>query len=227
MLAATDRRLAGQAAELLRGELQHRPVELARGELPLERLNFEALAVELSRSVDERRKQYDRTFGLLVPRECPPYETEYHPSGDASFRSQQLADVAGFYRAFGLQSSSRRPERPDHIGLELEFMALVLMKKRMAQQQSGHSAAERARLCEDAERKFFAEHLAWWAPAFAAGLRRKAGAGLYAGVADVLAAFIAAERQYLEVPPSAQQASPMLIETAEEQAGCAACPLRT
>ena len=71
-------------------------------------------------------------FGLVLTRECPPYETEYHPSSEPFFRSQEMADVAGFYRAFGLETAQAARERPDYLGLELEFMAFLLLKKRLA-----------------------------------------------------------------------------------------------
>src|SRR5262249_16104379 len=152
----------------------------------------------LPRSASELRAEYDRIFGLVLCRECPPYETEYHPSAETFLRAQQLADIAGFYRAFGLEPSRSRPERPDHIALELAFMAFLGRKGREA--QSGAEKAEEVRVCADAQRKFFRDHLAWWLPFFTTGLRHKAEHGFYAEVGRALAAFLPLERSRLNVP---------------------------
>jgi TorA maturation chaperone TorD len=217
--------LACTAADLLRSEAGTVAERLGFGELSPQRLDLRPLVAELRRPVEELRAEYDRLFGLVLARECPPNETEYHPSSEPFFRSQQLADIAGFYRAFGLDPSSADAERPDHLGLELEFMALLLMKKRLtlASPDEGPEAAERARVCDEAQRNFFREHLAWWVPAFATGLRRKAGHGFYAAAGQVLAALVPAERSRLGVDTPPVPVQPARIERPEEQAGCAGC----
>jgi TorA maturation chaperone TorD len=224
---ADSQHLAREAAELLREEAKSRPEVLGLGELPSEQLTLDPLLTELHKPIDILRGEYDRVFGLLVPRECPPYETEYHPSSETFFRAQQLADIAGFYRAFGIEPASAIPERPDHIALELEFMAFLLLKQRLALAvpEPGLEGAGRAAVCEAAQRSFLRDHLAWWVPAFARGLRRKAGDGFYAAIGEILAAFLPAERSRFDVPAPRTPLQPALIERPEEQAGCASCPL--
>ncbi len=51
-------------------------------------------------------------------------------------RTLELADVAGFYRAFGVQVSPGS-ERADHITTELEFMHLLAVKASIALQEEG------------------------------------------------------------------------------------------
>lgn len=65
-----------------------------------------------------------------------------------------LADIAGFYRAFNVQTAGR--ERHDHIGTELEFMALVMQKEYRAREEVNTEAAE---VCRDIARAFFRDHL--------------------------------------------------------------------
>jgi TorA maturation chaperone TorD len=223
LLDFENQELAREAADLLRAEAQ--PVSLGCGELSREALDVRPLLLETVRPLAELRAEYDRVFGLVPSRECPPYETEYHPSSETFFRSQQLADVAGFYRAFGLDPSRAEPERPDHVALELEFVAFLLLKKRLALASGApdEDIAERVSLCEEAERTFFREHLAWWIPSFTRGLRRKAGSGFYVEAGRVLAALLPVERARfgLEAPRLSLPAS--LIERPEEQAGCAGC----
>src|SRR5262249_47366703 len=152
--------------------------------------------------VEVLRAAYDVVFGHVTSRECPPYEAEYHSTSEPFFRSQQMADVAGFYRAFGLELSHAHPERPDHVALELEFLAFVLLKRPLALAGPGTNAEkdEQVSVCDAAERTFFRDHLAWWLPSFATGLRRKAGHGVYAELGQVLAAFLPVERRRFGVP---------------------------
>jgi TorA maturation chaperone TorD len=219
-----SRRIACHAAEVLREEAIADPAALGFGELPPDRLDVGPLLTALDRPLLEQTAEYDRVFGLVPSRDCQPYETEYHVA-EPFFRAQQLADVAGFYRAFGLEPSRTVPERPDHLALELEFMAFLLMKKRLAALAAAgdNGTTEAAQVCADAETAFFRDHLAWWVPSFAAGLRRKAGGGFYAAVGLLLAALIPAERLRFGVaaPRLPLRAAP--IESSEEQAGCAAC----
>jgi TorA maturation chaperone TorD len=223
VLQHQSQELAREAADYLRGQSTVSVSALGPGELPLEDLDLRPLLQNLSRPVWEIGADYDRIFGLLTCRECPPYETEYHPTSEAFFRAQQLADVAGFYRAFGLEPARATPERPDHIALELEFMAFVLLKKRLAVGSEEPERWERADVCDDVQRRFFEEHLAWWAPAFATGLLHKAGSGSYTSLARILAAFSAAERGHFGLPAPRRPMHVTLIERPEEQEGCAVC----
>jgi TorA maturation chaperone TorD len=220
-----NQRLVCDAASLLQAEASDVPIPLGMGELPQDGLDMQAVLDMLNQPLPEVCEAYDRTFGLVICRECPPYETEYHQSAEASFRSQQMADIAGFYRAFGLEEARATPERPDYLPLELEFMAFLLMKKRLTlvSDESEPEAIEKANICHDAASKFFRDHLAWWVPAFATGLRRKAGDGLYAALASVLASLIPLERRRFGLDLAPTPVTPVLIERPEGQSGCAAC----
>jgi putative dimethyl sulfoxide reductase chaperone len=192
-----------------------------------EECDIPLLVEQLHAPLDELRADYDRVFGLVVSKECPPYETEYYPTQETFGRSQQIADVAGFYRAFGIEPSQSSPERPDHLALELEFLAFLLLKKRLALAavDLDPEASEQASVCERAHRDFFRDHLAWWVPAFAAGLRRRAKDGYPHVLARVLTAWIPAECRRLDISAVLMPVRPELIEGPEEQSGCAACSL--
>jgi TorA maturation chaperone TorD len=218
-----NQQLARNAADLLRSEAIG-PI-LGFGELPVDDLDLVPLERELEQSKEEWVEEYDRVFGIVHARECPPYETEYHENAEPFFRSQQLADIAGFYRAFGLTTARAVPERPDHVSLELEFMALLSMNKRLAlEAESGdRSSLEAIDVCEQAERAFLRDHLAWWLPSFCTGLRRKAGDGLYAAAGRILAAWLPIERQRLGVRAGRLSLVPKMIEPPDAQMGCIGC----
>jgi TorA maturation chaperone TorD len=219
------RRLTSQAADLLRQEAELAPYKIGLGELPSSCLDLKPLLAEFQQWSQDSVGGFVKTFGLVCNRECPPYETEYQPSAESFFRAQELADIAGFYRAFGIEPATAKPERPDYLPLELEFMAFLIMKKLLAQGivEGTDGAAENALICARAERTFFQEHLYWWAASFAQGLRRKAAQGWYARAAELLAAFLPFERSRLDVPPARLPLRSALIERPEEQAGCAEC----
>jgi TorA maturation chaperone TorD len=164
--------------------------------------------------------QYENTFGLLVSSNCPPYETEYINSKFAFQRSNTLADISGFYQAFGLTTSDIRPERPDHVVLELEFMACLLGLERQAYDQDSERQKTRRQVCRDAQTRFLHEHLGWWTPAFAKLLRVADPKGFYAAAGDFLAALIPTERAFLKVPPASQPVGPTTVERPEHCEGC-------
>jgi TorA maturation chaperone TorD len=76
-------------------------------------------------------------------------------------------------------------------------------------------------VCEKAEHNFFRDHLAWWVPAFATALRRKAGDGFYAAAGRALAALARAERRRLGVDTPSVSARPDRDDQSEEPEGCA------
>jgi TorA maturation chaperone TorD len=214
---ASSLQLAADAADLLREEAEESGAVLGFGELAPDDLDLAPLLAASMRSSEEIVAEYDRVFGLVPSRECPPYETEYCTTSEPFYRAQQLADVAGFYRAFGLEPSRARPERPDHIVLQLEFMAFLIAKKRLSED------ADQVAVCEQAEAAFFRDHLAWWAPSFATGLRRKGTGGPYAAVGQVLASYLPTERVRFGISPPRVPLKATLIEQPEDQAGCTSC----
>jgi TorA maturation chaperone TorD len=131
-----------------------------------------------------------------------------------------MADIAGFYQAFGLKTSRRHAERLDHVVLEFEFMALLLSLEHQAAEGDPKWRNERLQVCRDAESRFFREHLAWWVPAFAHLLGKEAGVGcFYEAVSVFVAALIAAERALFDLPEPGPPAQP----TRTEPEACDGC----
>ena len=223
---ALDRKLqavAAAAAELLASEAREN-VELGTGELPPRQLDVLPVVTALARPREEIVVEHQDVFGLLLGKTAPPCETEYCRSTLTFYRSHQLADVAGFYQAFGLEPNREQPERQDHISVELEFMAHLIEKELAAAASSDAALEEKAPLCREAQIKFFEAHLAWWVPAFAELLRQAAPAdGLYAALADALARFIPCERAVLGIRSSEALAEPRSAEETVEGKECSGC----
>jgi TorA maturation chaperone TorD len=215
-------RLVPQAAAVMRALPEVKSVTLGIGEQPVRFLNPTTVLERLPDSQDAFNTEYETTFGLVVGSACPPYETEYIGSKFAFQRSNSLADINGFYRAFGLTIA--RSERPDHIALELEFMASLLALERRAAEAGFPRGEESLKVCREAQILFLKEHLAWWVPAFARLLVQENASGFYAAVASFLAALIPAERALLGVAPQSRRVS--LSREASPDA-CEGCQLTT
>lgn len=206
------------ACELLRGELAA-VTPLGLGELPPGRLDPAVAFARLPASSEELNAEYEQTFGLLVTAGCPPYETEYI-DGKLNFqRSAELADIAGYYRAFGLDAAADHTERPDHIALELEFMAVLIDLECRA------TTDDQFQVSRNAQANFVRDHLSWWVPSFARLLAKENPDRFLAALGQFLCAFLPAERALLGVAPQLMPAQPSRLEHPEECAGCLLQPL--
>ncbi len=155
---------------------------------------------------------YRRVFDHTLTAESPPYETQYGPA-HIFMQSQELADIAGFYRAWGLEVSDQAKERVDHISVELEFMSYLALREAHAMEKGDE---EKVALCQEIETKFMSEHLGRWVPVFATILEEKAtngpasveqsghsGSRYYASLAKTLRKFVAWDADQLGVRPQA------------------------
>lgn len=202
-----------QAARLLAQE--QREVELGPGEADARRLSPERLFAAFTAECDTLDKFYRQLFGLTsISQRCPPCGIEYDPNTDVTYRSQQLADVSGFYQAFGLQTAARASERLDHLSVEAEFLYVLLAKEAAALDSGNQEGVE---ICRDARRKFFRDHVGWWLPAFSRILSHIATSAYYRELATLTASLSAFERVSLGLPtfqgrfapkPSAEEPPP-------------------
>lgn len=109
--------------------------------------------------IDALRSEYLRLFDLSSDR-ISLHESEYGRTRTL-FKANTLADIAGFYRAFGFELGSGQ-EMLDHISVELEFYALLQIKW-LYLDQAG--APEGSAIVTDAMRSFLQDHLGCFAPA--------------------------------------------------------------
>jgi TorA maturation chaperone TorD len=121
------------------------------------------------------------------------YETDYGPR-DVWRQSNELADIAGFYRGFGFDPIG---ERPDHAAVELEFLHVLAYKEVWA---TVHHDEANVDVCRRAAAAFERDHALRWLPALAARSGALAADGPYAAAARLLTAFCVAESERLGVP---------------------------
>ncbi len=174
----------------------------------------EQLGRQVARSPDLLEEAYRHVFPHIETGDCPSHETAY-TAHNIFQETQTLSDLAGFFRAFGLELAQR--ERPDHIGVELEFMYVLTYKEGYALL---HHGAEQARLCRIVQRKFMEHHLGRWAPRFAVLLAR-GGASDHLGAAAALAqAFLDRELTQLRVKADVVSAIPVIEAPAADDFVC-------
>ena len=115
----------------------------------------------LPAGLPELQNAYLAVFGHTVRGDCPPHEIEYGElKADALFQPHRLADIAAFYRAFGLEVASDANDRVDNVAMECEFFSVLCAKEAVADQP------EHLDICRNAQKQFLREHLARWVPAF-------------------------------------------------------------
>ncbi len=155
----------------------------------------EQLAELLRDAKDESlRRSYEATFEPDAGLRCAPLETSLVPRTpqEGMVRTFEMADVAGFYRAFGVEMKPGT-ERPDHVAAELEFMHLLALKEVLALREEGEG--ERADVCRDAARSFLRDHLGRFAPRLRERLEEVAVDPIYAAAGRILERFVAADAE--------------------------------
>lgn len=211
--------------------------DLGLGERLPTNVETEPLIGWLALPTARRERVHQLIFGLVMTKLCPSYETEYCSWKDATHQAQELADIGGFYRAFGIQPNRAAPERMDHVSLEIEFIALLIEKERVAERMVEENTSDCIDVCRNARQSFVRDHAGWWMPTFGRLLEKRAnmlcesdpemGNDLrkMAGVAQVLCAWIAVERILADVAPSRRIISPSVApqETDNDCGSCGSC----
>ncbi len=138
---------------------------------------------------------YLAVFGHSAGGSIAPYETEY--GNEALFQQpQELGDLVGFYRAFGLDVRRDQHERADHISCECEFLSFLTMKEAYALE---HRDTEMLADTRKAQKLFLRDHLGRFLPTFTHKLDREEPAGFYAKLADLGLRFVSLEANQMGI----------------------------
>ena len=120
----------------------------------------------ISNGIPRIQEEYTRVFGHTLSKDTSPYELE-HSKKEVFALTQNLADIRGFYNAFGLELAES--ERADHIAIEAEFLSYLLFKEGYAKETLKNE--ENAEVCCQARHDFLHDHFSWWTPHFARNLQ--------------------------------------------------------
>jgi TorA maturation chaperone TorD len=141
--------------------------------------------------------EHRRVFTNVITLDCPPYETLF--GNDHVFaQSHVMGDIAGFYKAFGVELSKDIHERLDHLSVEFEFMHFLTYK---GSSSRCHDGSEKTEIVVDAQKEFVKNHIGRWVPLFCRMLAKKADAGLFKILADSMSEWMDFEVAFLGVNP--------------------------
>jgi TorA maturation chaperone TorD len=148
-------------------------------------------------SAEDLASEHSRLFlgGGLVPLREGGYGDGLRFAG----QPVDIADLSGFYQAFGFGPPPVAANPPDHLGTELEFMSLLHLKTAFALQRR---RSEQVRITQAAMAHFVEDHLGRWTEAFEAALHGASAAPAYSSLAGLLRRAIVVECGRLGVRPA-------------------------
>jgi TorA maturation chaperone TorD/NAD-dependent dihydropyrimidine dehydrogenase PreA subunit len=147
--------------------------------------------------------EYSRLFVGPARLEAPPYESVYRdPQGLVMGTAAQ--DVLWCYAAEGLTLSPGYHDLPDHVAVELEFMAHLAGREAQAWKREDVEGALTYLGKEDA---FLRDHLKGWVSAFCERIRGGTEHPFYAALATLTGAFVALDAQQISTALQRESAS--------------------
>lgn len=172
-----------------------------------------------STSLEAKKDAFVRVFGHTARGEVPPYETEYG-TGGPFFQPQELSDIVGFYRAFGLDVNPSEHERLDHICCESEFMCFLCAKEAYALEAEDADMADEVRRVQ---RLFVRDHFGAFARTVCANLANLSHAPWHAAIGEFGSALIESEYGRLDIPLDRAYLSLRSVEDLAVPMACGSC----
>ena len=144
---------------------------------------------------DELAAEWEANFEASGGLFCPLGETAHctESAQEAWLKGYRLADIAGFYHAFGVEVTPGSGVA-DHLAMELEFMHLLAVKEAVALEQG---EVEGAGTCRDAAISFMNDHLGRWTGKVHQRLEDGQGT-VYPVAAAILEGFVSLDKKFLQ-----------------------------
>ena len=109
-----------------------------------------------------------------------------------------IADLNGFYAAFGFVLTEEAPSPPDYLGTEAEFLSLLHLKKAVTLRKRER---ERVLIVERAMARFLTEHLGRWVNSLGDALREAGAVAPYTALQRLLRECVGADCARLKARP--------------------------
>ncbi len=174
-----------EGLEVLRGSRRDLSTSLEVLEIDFDPASLEVLLDPGQGCLQELQGEHNRLFATTAAAPCR--ETSYEADQTVR-RAVELADISGFYQAFGLHLAASL--EPDSLVAQLEFMALLLQKQLYARREQDEEGQQ---VCSQALESFLHDHLGRWYGLFALRLRGATEEPWYLKSSELLSAFMDGE----------------------------------
>lgn len=144
--------------------------------------------------------EYNRLFVGPNPPRVYPYESMYRGPG-GTLMGEAALRVLSTYALEGLCPGEVERDLPDHVAVELEFLAYLCAREAAALEERSE---EKVSYYVGKERDFIERHLGRWVSPFCDGIRRETQEDFYRCWANFLDGFILWEAKKLEVAVDAE-----------------------
>jgi TorA maturation chaperone TorD len=125
----------------------------------------------------------------------PPYELVWSKIyRDISL----LPELARLYREAGLELATAVTERPDYLGVELDYLRALVSREAAGWEAGSPDGCASALAARAAQQSFLEKHLGTWAPLYVDEVLAHARTDFYQGHLLMLQGFLASERQGLD-----------------------------
>ncbi|MBX3727954.1 MAG: molecular chaperone TorD family protein [Candidatus Sumerlaeia bacterium] len=151
-------------------------------------------------TLEQHRRDFHQLFDSHGPMTVTPYAIEYLKEWpqQSLLDTVQLADVQGFYRAFGLEVSQTGSERCDHVRLELEFLHFLGLKEAIALDRED---AEHLEVVRHAQKRFLEDHAGRWPARFADAVERHDAPVYYCKLARLIRTWVETDMKMVGCTP--------------------------
>ncbi len=174
-----------------------RTPEMLEALLALEvRFDDDFLSTPISELIEELTTEYARLF-LGPGKHISPHESVHHEREDGEWGGlwgASTVEVKKFIEATGLEYRRDYSGMPDHVSVELEFMAELIQTEVNFWAESDEN---KARQCLLLEKRFLAEHLVHWMSTFCEKIISEAESSFYIEMAALTKRFIQSDQQEL------------------------------
>ncbi|MFC6717274.1 molecular chaperone [Natrialbaceae archaeon GCM10025810] len=151
--------------------------------------------------VDDLYSSYSSLFGFERGGDVAQYELAYAP-GTLVVNTNELADIAGFYEAFGLSVADGNRDRVDHLPTQLEFCSHLALQAAYLELDEDETGLE---IVTDAGGAFVEDHLGRWIPRFRETVHEETDAAFYRALANLVDALVSFDADRFGVEPRPYQ----------------------